>query len=133
MFVDASALTAMLTDEADARELLARAQNYPLRFTSPLTVWETVIAVARVLGIEVRNAASAVEDFLVLTEIEVRLVPAEVRRLAIEAFDRFGKGRHPAARISGTASPMHARALRVRRCSTKATISRRPTLKRLDR
>ena len=97
MFVDASALTAMLTDEADARELLARAQNYPLRFTSPLTVWETVIAVARVLGIEVRNAASAVEDFLVLTEIEVRLVPAEVRRLAIEAFDRFGKGRHPAA------------------------------------
>ena len=24
-------------------------------------------------------------------------VPAEVRRLALEAFDRFGKGRHPAA------------------------------------
>ena len=97
MFVDASALTAMLTEERDARELLARAQKYPVRFTSPLAVWETVIAVARVLGVDVQNAASAVDDFLILIEIEVRAVPAEVRGLALEAFDRFGKGRHPAA------------------------------------
>ena len=97
MFVDASALTAMLTDERDARELLARAQNHPVRFTSPLAVCETVIAVARVLGLDVQSAASAVEDFLILTEIEVRPVPAEVRGLALEAFGRFGKGRHPAA------------------------------------
>ena len=97
MFVDASALTAMLTEEGDARELLARAQKYPARFTSPLAVWETVIAVARVLGVDVQTAASAVEEFLILTGIEVRPVPAEVRGLALEAFDRFGKGRHPAA------------------------------------
>ena len=105
MFVDASALTAMLTDERDARELLARAQKYPVRFTSPLAVWETAIAVARALGIDVPNAASAVEDFLVLTEIEVRPVPAEVRRLALEAFDLFGKGRHPAALNFGDCFP----------------------------
>ena len=67
MFVDASALTAMLTDERDARELLARAQKHQVRFTSPLAVWETAIAVSGMLGIGVRNAASAVEDFLVLT------------------------------------------------------------------
>jgi ribonuclease VapC len=97
MFVDASALTAMLTDEADARELLARAQKYPGRFTSPLAVWETVIAVARIVGIDVQDAAAAFEDFLVLTEIEVRSVAAEVRGLALVAFDRYGKGRHPAA------------------------------------
>ena len=71
MFVDASALTAMLTDERYARELLARAQKYPVRFTSPLAVWETVIAVAQVLGFDLQTAASAVEDFLILTEIEV--------------------------------------------------------------
>ena len=52
---------------------------------------------ARVLGFDVQNAASAVEDFLILTEIEVRPVTADVRRLALEAFDRFGKGRHSAA------------------------------------
>ena len=96
MFVDASALTAMLTEERDARELLARAQKHRVRFTSPLAVWETSIAVARVLGLGVQNAAAAVEDFLILTEIEVRPVPAEARGVALEAFDRFGKGRHPA-------------------------------------
>ena len=97
MFVDASALTAMLTNEHDARELLARLQNYSRRTTSPLAVWETVIAVARVLGLEVKDAEVAVEDFLTLTNITVHPVPAEARSIALDAFARFGKGRHPAA------------------------------------
>jgi uncharacterized protein with PIN domain len=33
MFVDASALTAILVDEDDARQFLARMQNYPNRLT----------------------------------------------------------------------------------------------------
>jgi ribonuclease VapC len=97
MFVDASALTAMLVDERDGHELLARMQNHALRVTSPLAVWETVLAVARVLGLEVEAAETAVEQFLVLTGVRVQPVPAEARGLAIDAFMRFGKGRHPAA------------------------------------
>jgi ribonuclease VapC len=97
MFIDASALTAMLVDERDASELLARVQNYALRITSPLAVWETVLAVARILGLEVKVAEAAVEEFLVLTGISVEPVPAEVRSVAVDAFERFGKGRHPAA------------------------------------
>lgn len=97
MFVDASALTAMLTNEQDARELLARLQNSSRRTTSPLAVWETVLAVARVLGLEVRDAEVAVEEFLTLTNIAVQPVPAEARSIALDAFARFGKGRHPAA------------------------------------
>ena len=97
MFIDASALTAMLVDERDARELLARMQNYPRRVTSPLAVWETVVAVARILGLEVDAAEAAVEAFLALTDVSVAPVPAEVRRLGLPAFARFGKGRHPAA------------------------------------
>ena len=97
MFIDASALTAMLVDERDARELLARMQNYPRRVTSPLAVWETVVAVARILGLEVDAAEAAVEDFLTLTGVSVEPIAAEVRRLALDAFARFGKGRHPAA------------------------------------
>jgi ribonuclease VapC len=97
MFVDASALTAMLLDERDGHELLARLQTYGSRVTSPLAVWETVLAVARVLGLEVKAAEIAVEEFLALTAISVRPVPAEARSLAIDAFVRFGKGRHPAA------------------------------------
>jgi len=97
MFVDASALTAMLTNEQDARELLARLQNASQRTTSPLAVWETVLAVARVLGLEVKDAEAAVEAFLALTTIAVQPVPAEARTIALDAFARFGKGRHPAA------------------------------------
>jgi ribonuclease VapC len=97
MFVDASALTAMLVDERDARELLARLQNYAVRTTSPLAVWETVLAVGRILGVDIGTANAAVEDFLLLTGIIVEPVPAETRGMAIDAFDRFGKGRHPAA------------------------------------
>lgn len=97
MFIDASALTAILTSEQDARELLARMQNSNERLTSPLAIWETTIAVARQLGLEITDAQLAVEDFLKLVNVEVRAVPAEARDLAIDAYARYGKGRHPAA------------------------------------
>lgn len=97
MFIDASALTAILTSEHDARELLARMQNSTERLTSPLAIWETTIAVARRLGLEIKDAQVAVEDFLKLANIEVRAVPPEARYLATDAYARYGKGRHPAA------------------------------------
>jgi len=97
MFVDASALTAILANEPDAAEILARMSAYPVRATSALAVWETVIAIARILRLEVSTAQEVVERFLRLASIEVRPVPAEARFLALDAFARFGKGRHPAA------------------------------------
>jgi ribonuclease VapC len=97
MFIDASALTAILTSEQDARELLARMQNSSDRLTSPLAIWETTIAVARRLGLDVKDAQLAVEDFLKLAKIDVRAVPPEARDLAINAYARYGRGRHPAA------------------------------------
>ncbi|MER9791287.1 type II toxin-antitoxin system VapC family toxin [Mesorhizobium sp. M0213] len=96
MFIDASALTALMTNEDDARELLARMQQTRKRLTSPLAVWEAAIAVARVLDLAVSEAAEAVESYLSLMEIDMVAVPPNAARLALEAFDRFGKGRHPA-------------------------------------
>ena len=97
MFVDASALTAILTEESDARELLARLQNADRRVTSPLAVWETVIAVARILGLSIPAAQQGVEDFLVLADIAVAPVAAETRAIAVDVYARYGKSRHPAA------------------------------------
>lgn len=96
MLIDASALTAMLTDEQDAHELLSRLQTASTRVTSPLAVWETTIAVGRILGLSVSEAGAAVEDYLKLTNIVVIGVAPESRSLAIEAYDRYGKGRHAA-------------------------------------
>ncbi|MER8834683.1 type II toxin-antitoxin system VapC family toxin [Mesorhizobium sp. M0909] len=95
MFIDASALTALMTNEDDARELLARMQTRK-RLTSPLAVWEAAIAVARVLDLAISEAAEAVESYLSLMEIDMVAVPPNTARLALDAFDRFGKGRHPA-------------------------------------
>ena len=96
MFIDASALTALLTDEDDARELLSRMQQSRMRMTSPLAVWEAAIAVARVLDLAVSEAAEAVDAYLALMEIELVAVPPPTVAIALEAFDRYGKGRHPA-------------------------------------
>jgi ribonuclease VapC len=96
MFIDASALTAMLTDEDEARELLARVQQAATRLTSPLAVWEAALALARVLDLPVAEASEAVESYLALMEIKMVNVPPETARIALDAFDRYGKGRHPA-------------------------------------
>jgi len=59
-------------------------------------VWEAAIAVARVLDLSIPEATEAVEGYLALIEIEVVAVPPATARIALEAFDRYGKGRHPA-------------------------------------
>ncbi|AXB80607.1 type II toxin-antitoxin system VapC family toxin [Novosphingobium sp. P6W] len=97
MFVDASAMTAMLSGEDDAADLLARLGNARVRITSALAIWETVMAVRRILDLEVAQAQEAVEEFLRIVEIEVVSVPPEARQHAIDAYDRYGKSRHPAA------------------------------------
>src|ERR1700687_517113 len=96
MFIDGSALTALLSDEDEARELLARLQQTGTRLTSPLAVWEAAIAVARVLDLPIAAAAEAVESYLALMEITMVGVPPETARMALDAFDRYGKGRHTA-------------------------------------
>jgi ribonuclease VapC len=89
-------LTAILLDEPDAGALVARLQRTKRRVTSPLAVWETAVALARGLGLGVREAGEAVEAYLTVAEITLVAVPPEAGSIALGAFDRFGKGRHPA-------------------------------------
>jgi len=75
------------TDEDEARELLARLQQTG-------TVWEVVVAVVRVLNLSASAAAEAIETYLALMGIVVVAVPPDTVRVALDAYDRFGKGRH---------------------------------------
>jgi ribonuclease VapC len=97
MVVDASAITAILTLEEDGPDLLERMERHAVRIISPVGVWETAIAVSRKLRIEPQHAAGKIEDFLRLMSIGTVPITGETSRLAVEAFSRFGKGRHPAA------------------------------------
>lgn len=97
MFVDASALTAILVGEDEADDLLARLKQAPRRMISPLAVWETTVAVARRLDLPLFEARTAVREYLALAAIIVMPVPPEVGEGALDAFERYGKGRYPAS------------------------------------
>jgi ribonuclease VapC len=59
-------------------------------------VFETALAVARVSGADIAAARRDVEGYLAASRVElVEIGEAELAR-ALDAFDRFGKGRHPA-------------------------------------
>jgi ribonuclease VapC len=96
MFIDASALVAMLCGEADAPELFSRLEKSKTRLTSPLAVWEASIASARILRRSPKAAKAEVEGLLALMDIELVSVPASAAEDAIDAFERYGKGRHKA-------------------------------------
>jgi ribonuclease VapC len=97
MFIDASAFVSLLTNENDARELLARLQHSPRRITSPAAIWETVINVARILDTPLQDIREAVDKYLEMMTIQVMAIPPKASDIALEAFERYGKGRHPAA------------------------------------
>lgn len=96
MFVDASALTAILVRETGADALVARLERARIRITSPLAVWETSLAVARVLGLPPDRAGQAVVEYLGVARIEMVAVLPETAVLALDAHARYGKGRHRA-------------------------------------
>ena len=100
MFVDASAIVAMLTDEGEANELAARLETSTTRSTSAIAVFEATAGVARILALPLAQALRAVEEFLELMAIEVVSLPPEIGPIAVEAFARYGKGRRHAAQLN---------------------------------
>ena len=96
MFIDASALCAILLAEDDAFDLSRRLARYDERTTSPMALWETALALSRARKQEPVAAFQATESFLAAQHIIVLPVPPEAAALAVEAYARFGKGRHRA-------------------------------------
>ena len=96
MFIDASALCAILLDEEDAAIIADKIEAAPLRLTSAIAAFETVRALMREGGGEPARARTIVDAFLREADVAcVEIGKAELD-LALEAMDRFGKGRHPA-------------------------------------
>lgn len=96
MFVDASALCAVLLQEDDGDLYDAKVAGAPAPLTSAVAVFETVLAVARASQSDVVTARRAVSEYLEVSNVRmVAIGDGELDR-ALDAFDRFGKGRHPA-------------------------------------
>ncbi len=97
MFVDASAIVAILTDEPEAEALIDRLDQTDAPFTSPIAVFEAVLGICRKRHASVEEAGQDVGDFLAVAKVALVAITAQDAATALDAFSRYGKGRgHPA-------------------------------------
>ena len=97
MFLDASAMIAIIAGEDDAASLAARLGQAENVITSPIAVYETILGLARVGNTSIVDASTVLHRFLVEVEATVVPIDAACGQAAVAAFQRFGRGRHAAA------------------------------------
>lgn len=97
MFIDSSALVAVMTEENDAVTLLEQMGEADCRFVSAAVVWEVVVNLAIKRSLAISTAQAELQDFLEEFEIQIVPITPDAGFAALDAFDRFGKGRHPAS------------------------------------
>jgi len=97
MFLDASAIVAILTRESGFESLVAALEGATSRHTSGIAIFEAALGVRRKRRCDVAQAEQVVMRFLAALGIEVASIGAGEASGALDAFARFGKGAgHPA-------------------------------------
>jgi ribonuclease VapC len=96
MVLDASAIIAMLSDEVEGDRFAAALARAGARSVSPVAVWEAVAGLAKVYALSIPEARRKVAEFLATAETETLVIGRVELELALDAYDQFGKGRHPA-------------------------------------
>jgi len=97
MFVDASAIVAILTREPEADALADVLESARSPITSPIATFEAVLGVCRKRHASVEEAEEDVREFLGVAGVRTVSVTERETETALVAFSRYGKGRgHPA-------------------------------------
>ena len=97
MFVDASAIVAILTGEPEADTLADILDAARLPITSAVAVFEAVLGICRKRHASVAEAQDDVREFLETAGIQTVSITDREADGALEAFARYGMGRgHPA-------------------------------------
>ena len=96
LFVDASALIAMMIKEPEHLALEARFGADEDRLYSALSAWETARGLASIRTVPIGEAQAEIARFV--HDFAMRLVSIGTveAQLAIAAHNRYGKGQHPA-------------------------------------
>lgn len=92
--IDASALLAILQGEPERESLLDRIGADPAPVVSPVNLLEAHMLMRSRRG---EVGVAKLDEFVVVAGIKVAAIDAAQAAAAREAFDRFGKGRHPAS------------------------------------
>ena len=121
MVLDSSAIIAILFGEAEAERLARTIETASVRLLSVANWVETSLVVLARKGAQ---GLSDLERFI--SDAAIDRVPVDLASgaLAITAFRRFGRGRHPARPILAIASPMLLPRQPANRCCSRAAISR---------
>lgn len=97
MFIDASAIVAILTREPDADELADALEAAQSPITSPIAVFEAALGICRKRHASVQEAQGDVAEFLGAAGVRIVSITDKEGEAALDAFSRYGKGRgHPA-------------------------------------
>ena len=94
MVLDTSALLAILLGEPEAEAFARAITNHPKRLVSPLSALEAAIV------LQARKGPSAVRELDLLlhsTAMTIVSLDADQVQIARAAYEKFWKGRHPAA------------------------------------
>jgi ribonuclease VapC len=97
VFVDASAIVAIVANEKEASALLARLDQASECFTSPIAIYEASLGLSRLLRLPLDDAQRLAGNLLKGKNAATVPITAKTGEIALDAFARFGKGRHPAA------------------------------------
>ena len=97
MFLDASAIIAIIAAEDDGASLAARLGQATLVCVSPIVLYEAALGLARIGNARLADTVVVLDQFLEEVGAEIVPIDGDIGRAAIDAFARFGKGRHAAA------------------------------------
>jgi len=97
MFVDASAIVAILTREPEADALADLLETARSPITSPIAIFEAALGICRKRHASVDEAEQDVGEFLEMAGVRTVPITGKEAHTALAAFSRYGKGRgHPA-------------------------------------
>lgn len=100
MFIDASALVAIVAQEPDHEELHQRLKRHRRRTISAFVVYEATVALARIREISLEDARALVMQFkkiFAVSEVHIEIRFAEI---ALGAFQHYGRGRGHNAKLN---------------------------------
>lgn len=97
IFIDTSALVAILAGEEDGPVYLAKIEQAERRVTGAHVRLECGINLARLIAADLGQAERLFDQFTQMLSIGIDPITDEVSKIAVQAYARFGKGRgHPA-------------------------------------
>ena len=100
MFVDASAIVAILTGETEARALAEALATDLAPITSAIAIYEAALAIDRKKQGGIAAAQADIDDFLRLTKMHVIPIATRHAREALRATLLFGRGSGSPAKLN---------------------------------